>query len=1722
MNRYGSFKYGIILFLVCLLSVQGASAYTGWIQWQGNAGVYDNVTFEDATNTTFRSSSNNLYATTIAAGGNTGYTTWNKGCPGGYLPSTPTLLCSNGLTGTFSHTSYPRMSIMSGNARQGDKYARYVTYPGDSGGMTSYDTVDRVGMQEVFNLNGATISTVTEWWTAFSWRVPSDQGSTWNTSDWMSVHIPGVERYNQPTYKQFAINVDFNALKIKYPTGFSSYTQIPFENFSGFNNFASSNQWGIWHDFIMRIKFSNTTTGAVEIWYRNGTNAFQRIHSDTNIRTDWLEVHDTFNTSIYWQNTMYRGWDIPHKFTVDYDNLNSYSATSSTDGYNTMIAAFQDGGASPPEVNYNSPNITSWGNNNTNNDTLTIHLDAPGQTVSFNLTSNQTLSSWTWKIDTTTITSNINNTGTTSRMNYTFNIASSPTFSITGFGTNSTSGLSTQTKTWTVTVDPPTVITPGCDVSINNSIIGTGGAAFSECSVILDHIANQKGNGDNSMGVGYLLDNSNDGSSDWGNVYGTGNSINWTALDGTLKSTDNSTKSFAMQETAEYSNVSLYLKVKEFSQANLWSATIMGHTSNIYDFEGYSIERPNNNGSYIQYMNTTCSPGCSYPKYQNTSDANRNLESNFYYIFERNGSNLNLYIDTSDFSKTNLISTMAINRSQRPTGNVIVLSGQNVSFDRIRAKDPNRNSGNITSAYDASNNGANLVVANVTINVSATLTGTSNYTVYGHPQGYSQWDLLATNQTTSQVINITTNRAQIYETKIVLTDDDAVPPYITRIYYQTTDAPAETVVVGDYISQWAFNNNFNDSNATSNNYGTATTGITFNGSVMKEGNASGFFDSGSDDMTFNNIALNNLSYVLWFKTTNPSGGTQDVFENMNTLMRIHGSLLKWYANTTAANVNITWANDTNWHHFAVTQSGTACSLYLDGNETATTCPAIRNNSSPGTIGSWGGSANTWFYGFVDGVRVYDRVLSSSELSEIMGATYPSTDYIPPVPVWNQTNDYNTSMSFSWYAGTGNTTNYYNASINGTWYNQSSVTLRSKSVNPHESGTITIFAFNSSGNTSMNQTPLSFNYVHANKNITMPELSLVEYNYSEGQTFYVDADYTDLDGDTPVFSKVCSLGTLDTATGNLTVTTVDGDQGNYSCQMNVTDGYGSYATRSFSINIANSTPGIPMNLTGINIYDDTGFLLRWLWEDGGNSDYYHIIMNGSDLGLFLSNNVSYSNTTSGHQTQTFNISSYSSELGVYSAWSNITTTTDNYPPYFDYIDNVTVDEGQWTNISMLNTTDANGDSYTFGTNATHGTLTGYNFTWLTTTADAGSYSWYFNVTDSYDGSNGTQLVYVNVEDAGESTPPTPVSCSATKGNFWINTSCSAGTGNTTDAMNKSINGVWYNTSAFYYNSTLSAHAWQNVSFYAYNNSYPGTLNTTAATLDTQIANNVPVLTYIGPHSVNEGELLSHIVGRSDADADPSIFAVNRTVGNSNLSGATFTWTPAISESGTYIFRFYANDSYGGSDYEDVTITVNEVASSVSITTYTPTSLATIRTGIEQTFTITGSSGGITTYHWKFDGVDDGDTSNIYTKTFNFNRSAASQRHTVSVYGTNGSEMSNTVTWTTDVLLTAIKDYDFDKNFSDIGTSDLNVVNLTTIGASPYIQGAVGTIFWGVIFALIFIMIWLRQEDVTIPSLLGLIIGLSLWSMMPEDWVSFAMSLSIISFAGIMYTLIKGRR
>jgi PKD repeat protein len=95
----------------------------------------------------------------------------------------------------------------------------------------------------------------------------------------------------------------------------------------------------------------------------------------------------------------------------------------------------------------------------------------------------------------------------------------------------------------------------------------------------------------------------------------------------------------------------------------------------------------------------------------------------------------------------------------------------------------------------------------------------------------------------------------------------------------------------------------------------------------------------------------------------------------------------------------------------------------------------------------------------------------------------------------------------------------------------------------------------------------------------------------------------------------------------------------------------------------------------------------------------------------------------------------------------------------------------------------------------------------------------------------------------------------------------------------------------------------------------------------IQNSPPLLSYIGPKSVNEGTMLSFTATASDPDVPPQTLTFSLGLGAppsaSITSGGYFTWTPTEAQGpGVYNINITVSDGIA-IDYEVITVTVNEV-------------------------------------------------------------------------------------------------------------------------------------------------------------------------------------------------------
>jgi hypothetical protein len=98
--------------------------------------------------------------------------------------------------------------------------------------------------------------------------------------------------------------------------------------------------------------------------------------------------------------------------------------------------------------------------------------------------------------------------------------------------------------------------------------------------------------------------------------------------------------------------------------------------------------------------------------------------------------------------------------------------------------------------------------------------------------------------------------------------------------------------------------------------------------------------------------------------------------------------------------------------------------------------------------------------------------------------------------------------------------------------------------------------------------------------------------------------------------------------------------------------------------------------------------------------------------------------------------------------------------------------------------------------------------------------------------------------------------------------------------------------------------------------------------TEAGNQAPVLSAIGPQSVDEGQVLTFGISATDPDGTiQSLTAtnvpVNGTFTDNGDGTGTFTFTPDFTQQGVYNVIFTATDNLFGTDAEQVTITVNQI-------------------------------------------------------------------------------------------------------------------------------------------------------------------------------------------------------
>lgn len=333
------------------------------------------------------------------------------------------------------------------------------------------------------------------------------------------------------------------------------------------------------------------------------------------------------------------------------------------------------------------------------------------------------------------------------------------------------------------------------------------------------------------------------------------------------------------------------------------------------------------------------------------------------------------------------------------------------------------------------------------------------------------------------------------------------------------------------------------------------------------------------------------------------------------------------------------------------------------------------------------------------------------------------------PVLNAPATGNFWINYTWSAGAN--TDSFNVSINGNWSNGSTALFKNITASPHGWSNISVAGYNStSGQLS------DFEYMTTrvpNNPITLTNVQS-SYLLYEGQTLYIDADYTDADGDKGTFAKTATKGTFNSSSGALSWTTKGGDRGVYNWQINVTDGYGSISQWKFTVIIKQNT--------GLKLaYIISNSWVNYTWSPFPDADSYNVSVNNVWTNGTA---VTYSNTLVGsHGWANISVAGYNSTSGQlldFGFLSMYTQATNNPITLTNVSDRYFLNEAGTLYISPGYT---DTDTGVFSTNAacitnakcTFNPSTGV-LSWTIGPEDSGTYNWYINVTDRY-GSVSTQ-------------------------------------------------------------------------------------------------------------------------------------------------------------------------------------------------------------------------------------------------------------------------------------------------------------------------------------------------------------------------------------------------
>lgn len=229
-------------------------------------------------------------------------------------------------------------------------------------------------------------------------------------------------------------------------------------------------------------------------------------------------------------------------------------------------------------------------------------------------------------------------------------------------------------------------------------------------------------------------------------------------------------------------------------------------------------------------------------------------------------------------------------------------------------------------------------------------------------------------------------------------------------------------------------------------------------------------------------------------------------------------------------------------------------------------------------------------------------------------TPPIYDYIPPTPTSLSNTTGNFWVRHTWSAGTGNITNTYNISVNLTWTNGTTSTFyNNTNVGSHGWSNISIYAFNTSGNGTINTTSISQNTQISNN---APSISSIGNKLQdENQWLNFSILSSDIDSDTITNTTNATHGTFNPTSNSFSWKPNYTDSGTYYWSFNTTDSYNSLTTETITVTVNN----VPLTVTYLPSSNPT--------STNGTQQLFNITSNRSATASWYYNtSLSQSNTS----------------------------------------------------------------------------------------------------------------------------------------------------------------------------------------------------------------------------------------------------------------------------------------------------------------------------------------------------------------------------------------------------------------------------------------------------------------------------------------------------------------